>query len=100
MSDTLGLWVGRLIIVVIIVVIGFFIGMFAASLKKLPNESAAAAAERADKYEKVGAACGLVLGGIWVLLVAGKDHKQKEAYATRRIGDAYAARLAAEPRSA
>jgi len=100
MSDTLGLWVGRLIIVVILVVIGYFIGMFAASIKKQPNESAAAAAERADKYEKVGGACGLAIGAIWVLIVAGKDHKQRETYATRRIGDAYAARLAAEPRSA
>jgi len=80
MSDTFGLWVGRLVIVVIIVVIGYVIGMFVANIQKNPNESVIVQTKRSSKYEKIGAACGFAIGAIWVLFVAGKDHRQKESY--------------------
>lgn len=85
MSDTLSLWVGRLVIVVIIIAIGYFIGMFIASTQKKANESVAADAQRTSKYEKIGAASGAVISAIWLLYVAGKDHKQKSSYETQLI---------------
>ena len=89
------IWLGRVIIIVILAVIGFFLGMFVSTLHKKAGETVVQEKERKSKYEKIGAASGLVLGAVWALVVAQKDKKVQRAvtFSNNRGGS----RLVPEP---
>jgi hypothetical protein len=78
MAVSSGIWVERIIIVAIIAVLAFFAGGFAATLRAKKGESAADRDARSEQYKRAGIAGGVTLGVLWMLIMAGMDHRQSE----------------------
>ena len=72
------IWVERLIIVAVIAVASFFISGFVAQLTKKKGESADDANARQMSYQRAGLAGGAALGVLWMLMMAGSDHRASE----------------------